>query len=133
VAALRGEAGRNPYDGGLTDLVGELSTRSSTFRTLCPAHDVRHHRTGTRRIHHPVVRAYEELHDLIVEGQLNRGRGWCRSSWPSASGCRGRRCARRSTAWCTRGWPAGLPARVSSCGEGYGEALSGDEALTESR
>jgi transcriptional regulator with XRE-family HTH domain len=55
VAALRGEAGRNPYDKGLTDLVGELSTRSETFRTLWAAHDVRHHRTGTKRIHHPVV------------------------------------------------------------------------------
>ena len=33
VAALRIEAGRNPYDRGLTDLVGELSTRSEEFRT----------------------------------------------------------------------------------------------------
>ena len=28
VAALRIESGRNPYDRGLTDLIGELSTRS---------------------------------------------------------------------------------------------------------
>lgn len=33
VSALRIEAGRNPYDRGLTDLVGELSTRSEEFRT----------------------------------------------------------------------------------------------------
>jgi transcriptional regulator with XRE-family HTH domain len=55
VAALRVEAGRNPYDRGLTDLVGELSTRSETFRTLWAAHDVRLHRTGSKRLHHPVV------------------------------------------------------------------------------
>ncbi|KRC62666.1 XRE family transcriptional regulator [Agromyces sp. Root81] len=55
VAALRGEAGRNPYDKRLTDLVGELSTRSEHFRTLWAAHNVRYHRTGVKRLHHPVV------------------------------------------------------------------------------
>ena len=55
VAALRGEAGRNPYDKRLTDLIGELSTRSERFRTLWAAHNVRYHRTGTKRLHHPVV------------------------------------------------------------------------------
>jgi transcriptional regulator with XRE-family HTH domain len=33
VAILRSEAGRDPYDRGLSDLIGELSTRSDTFRT----------------------------------------------------------------------------------------------------
>jgi hypothetical protein len=55
VATMRGEAGRNPYDKRLTDLVGELATRSERFRTLWAAHDVRHHRTGVKRLHHPVV------------------------------------------------------------------------------
>ncbi|MFF8375640.1 helix-turn-helix transcriptional regulator [Streptomyces sp. NPDC015661] len=55
VAILRTEAGRNPYDKGLHDLVGELSTRSEEFRTRWGAHNVRHHGTGTKRFHHPVV------------------------------------------------------------------------------
>ncbi len=55
VAILRTEAGRDPYDRGLTDLVGELSTRSDAFRTLWAAHDVRLHRTGTKRMRHPMV------------------------------------------------------------------------------
>lgn len=55
VAAMRGDAGRNPYDKRLSDLVGELATRSETFRTLWAAHNVRYHRTGIKRIHHPVV------------------------------------------------------------------------------
>ncbi len=55
VATLRGAAGRNPYDRDLTDLVGELSTRSPEFRTRWAAHDVRFHRTGVKRLHHPVV------------------------------------------------------------------------------
>src|SRR5207253_2246676 len=48
-------AGRNPYDRALTDLIGELSTRSKTFRTRWAAHDVRFHRTGRKQLHHPVV------------------------------------------------------------------------------
>ena len=55
VAALRSQAGRNPYDRALHDLIGELSTRSHEFRTRWAAHDVRFHRTGRKRLHHPVV------------------------------------------------------------------------------
>lgn len=55
VAHLRSEAGRNPYDRQLSDLVGELSTRSDEFRVRWAAHNVRFHRTGTKRIRHPVV------------------------------------------------------------------------------
>ena len=54
-ALLRTLAGENPYDQGLTELVGELSTRSDLFRTLWAAHDVRQHRTGIKRFHHPLV------------------------------------------------------------------------------
>lgn len=55
VALLRTEAGRAPHDRVLSDLVGELSTRSNEFRTLWASHDVREHRTGVKRITHPVV------------------------------------------------------------------------------
>lgn len=55
VALLRTEAGRSPYDRRLSDLVGELSTRSDLFRKLWGAHDVREHRTGTKSIRHPLV------------------------------------------------------------------------------
>jgi transcriptional regulator with XRE-family HTH domain len=55
VAHLRSEAGRNPYDRQLSDLIGELSTRSDEFRVRWAAHNVRFHRTGTKQIHHPIV------------------------------------------------------------------------------
>jgi transcriptional regulator with XRE-family HTH domain len=55
VATLRLEAGRDPRDKRLTDLVGELSTRSDAFRVRWAAHDVRLHRTGIKSFHHPVV------------------------------------------------------------------------------
>lgn len=65
VAHLRSEAGRNPYDRGLTDLVGELSTRSDAFGTWWAAHNVRYHRTGTMRLHHPVVGDLELSFDVL--------------------------------------------------------------------
>ena len=55
VAILRAEAGRDPYDRDLSDLVGELSTRSELFRTLWAAHNVRTHDTGVKHVRHPVV------------------------------------------------------------------------------
>jgi hypothetical protein len=55
VAFLRAEAGRDPYDKDLTDLIGELSTRSEDFRRRWAAHDVRYHRTGRKRFPHPLV------------------------------------------------------------------------------
>ena len=62
-----------PTTGSLHDLVGELSTRSDEFRTRWGRHDVRHHGTGTKRFHHPVVGeltlAYEGL-DMAAEPGL---------------------------------------------------------------
>jgi transcriptional regulator with XRE-family HTH domain len=55
VANLRTEAGRSPDDRDLSDLVGELSVRSEEFRTRWAAHNVRHHYSGTKHLHHPVV------------------------------------------------------------------------------
>jgi transcriptional regulator with XRE-family HTH domain len=55
VALLRAEAGRDPYDRQLSDLIGELSTRCEEFRVRWAAHNVRVHTTGIKRFHHPVV------------------------------------------------------------------------------
>lgn len=66
VAILRAQAGQNPYDKSLTDLVGELSTRSEDFRGLWANHDVRHHRSGTKTFHHPVVGALELEYEALL-------------------------------------------------------------------
>jgi transcriptional regulator with XRE-family HTH domain len=55
VSILRAEAGRDPYDRRLTELIGELSTRSEEFRVRWAAHNVKLHRSGIKRFHHPVV------------------------------------------------------------------------------
>lgn len=55
VAILRSAAGRSPYDKRLSDLVGELSTRSEEFRVLWASQNVKLHRTGSKRFNHPLV------------------------------------------------------------------------------
>ena len=52
---LRLEAGRNPHDKALIELVGELSTQSELFRQRWASQDVRFHRSGRKRLRHPVV------------------------------------------------------------------------------
>jgi len=73
VALLRADAGRNPTDRGLSDLIGELSTRSEIFRVRWADHNVRQHRSGIKRFHHPVVGditlAYESL-ELVADPGL---------------------------------------------------------------
>jgi transcriptional regulator with XRE-family HTH domain len=74
VAHLRSEAGRNAYDKNLSDLVGELSTRSPEFRIWWAAHNVRYHQTGVKRLHHPVVGELElayEVMELPADAGLN--------------------------------------------------------------
>ncbi|MFY9634739.1 MAG: helix-turn-helix transcriptional regulator [Cellulosimicrobium cellulans] len=65
VSILRTEAGRDPHNKELHDLIGELSTRSQEFRRLWSSHDVRHHGAGAKVFRHPVVGemtiAYEGL------------------------------------------------------------------------
>ena len=67
VAILRTEAGRDPHDNLLHDLVGELSTRSTDFRRRWGAHNVRYHGAGSKTFHHQVVGdlelAYESVED----------------------------------------------------------------------
>lgn len=55
VAFLRSEAGRSPHDRVLVDLIGELTTRSKEFAVRWAKHDVKFHRTGVKRLRHPLV------------------------------------------------------------------------------
>ncbi|MBS1697186.1 MAG: helix-turn-helix domain-containing protein [Actinobacteria bacterium] len=64
VATAHAEVGRHPSDPALAAIVAELSGSSDEFRTMWAAHDVRFHRTGVKRLHHPVV---GDL-DLTYEG-----------------------------------------------------------------
>lgn len=74
VALLRASAGHDPFDRDLTDLVGELATRSAEFSMRWAAHDVRRHTSGIKRLRHPVVGELElsfDSMDLACDTTLN--------------------------------------------------------------
>ena len=52
-AMLRSAAGRNPHDRLLIELIGELFTRNAEFRARWAARNVRFHRSGHKKLHHP--------------------------------------------------------------------------------
>ena len=73
VAILRTEAGRDPHDRLMHDLVGELATRSEELRRRWSNHDVRLHGAGTKNFHHTDVGALElayESVDMVSEPGL---------------------------------------------------------------
>jgi transcriptional regulator with XRE-family HTH domain len=63
VAILRSAAGRDPFDRDLSDLVGELSTRSDEFRGHWATHNVRLHNKGQKAFNHPVAGELELSYD----------------------------------------------------------------------
>ncbi|MCV7178168.1 helix-turn-helix domain-containing protein [Mycolicibacterium sphagni] len=74
VALLRTEAGRDPDDPALIELIGQLSTRSEQFRILWGAHDVKEHRSGIKTLRHPllgeITLPFEDLHVDAAPDQL---------------------------------------------------------------
>lgn len=66
VALLRAEVGRDLHGPELTDLVGQLSTRSEEFAQRWARHDVRIHHRGAKRLHHPIVGDLEVLQESFT-------------------------------------------------------------------
>jgi transcriptional regulator with XRE-family HTH domain len=85
VAILRSEAGRDPYDRELTNLIGELSTQSEAFRAKWAAHNVRFHDTGTKRLHHPIVGDLELTYEAM---QLSADTGLTMFAYTAEPGTR---------------------------------------------
>jgi transcriptional regulator with XRE-family HTH domain len=55
VAVLRHEAGRDPYNKRITEVIGELSTRSEVFRDRWANANVRRHDAVAKVANHPIV------------------------------------------------------------------------------
>ncbi|PPG43216.1 helix-turn-helix transcriptional regulator [Pseudoclavibacter sp. RFBA6] len=88
---LRMEAGRNPHDPKLHQLIGELSTQSELFREMWAAKDVKFHRSGVKRLNHPVVGLLElnfESLPLPSEPGLTMNVYTAAEGSPSADGLR---------------------------------------------
>ena len=107
VAHLRSEAGRDPYDRGLSDLVGELSTRSEPFRAWWAAHNVRYHRTGTKRLRHPVVGELELAYEVM---DLSADDGLTIAAYSAEPGTRSAEALDLLASWSATPEPASIPA-----------------------
>jgi transcriptional regulator with XRE-family HTH domain len=104
VQLLRSEAGRAPHDRALSNLVGELSTRSDVFRTLWATHNVREHRTGQKRLHHPVVGDLT----LSFEGlQITNASGLLMLPYSAEPGTKSHEKLRLLATWAATSEPAG--------------------------
>jgi transcriptional regulator with XRE-family HTH domain len=55
VALLHAATAKDPYDQGLTDVIGALSMQSPEFREMWAAHDVFRYRSGAKLLTHSVV------------------------------------------------------------------------------
>ncbi|WP_051298502.1 helix-turn-helix transcriptional regulator [Arthrobacter castelli] len=65
VALLRAEAGREPYDKTLRELIGELSTASEEFSAYWASHDIRIRHEGTKRLQHPEIGEIELTYQSV--------------------------------------------------------------------
>ncbi|WP_371029038.1 helix-turn-helix transcriptional regulator [Pseudoclavibacter sp. JSM 162008] len=102
---LRMEAGRNPHDPKLHQLIGELSTQSELFREMWAAKDVKFHRSGVKRLNHPVVGLLElnfESLPLPSEPGLTMNVYTAAEGSPSADGLR------MLASWAATELPAGV-------------------------
>jgi transcriptional regulator with XRE-family HTH domain len=63
--ALRVQAGRDPRNRSLSDLIGELSTRSEEFSTRWSRQNVKLHRTARKRLHNRIVGDIELSGDAL--------------------------------------------------------------------
>jgi hypothetical protein len=68
VAILRTASGKHPHDRRLADLVNHLAKRSDDFRTRWAAHDVRHHYSGSKHYHHPLIGEIELMFEAMPIG-----------------------------------------------------------------
>jgi len=72
-ALLRTEAGRNPRNKELRELIGELSTVSEEFRTRWATHDVRLHTAGSKQFNHPDVGCIDlAYHTMDISAHRDR-------------------------------------------------------------
>jgi transcriptional regulator with XRE-family HTH domain len=88
-AMLRLEASHNPHDEELIALIGELSTKSELFRQRWASQDVRFHRTGRKRLRHPIVGQLDldfEAMDLPAEPGLRLSIYTAPAGSPTADG-----------------------------------------------
>ncbi|MEU0239498.1 helix-turn-helix transcriptional regulator [Nocardiopsis sp. NPDC006198] len=65
-AMLHLTAAKNPHDNDLSNLIGELATRSDNFRVRWASRNVHEHRAGTKRVHHEIVGDIDLVYEALA-------------------------------------------------------------------
>jgi hypothetical protein len=65
-AMLHVAVAKNPLDGDLSNLIGELATQSDDFRVRWASRNVHEHRAGTKRVHHEIVGDIELVYETLA-------------------------------------------------------------------
>ena len=106
VGILRAEAGRDPHNPDLQDLIGQLSTLSEEFRVRWAAHDVRRHDTGEKHFHHRIA---GDLHLLFESTDLPADPGWKLQIYTAEPGSSSADALRLLASWAATGEQESLP------------------------
>ena len=120
VAILRTEAGRNPHDRDLSDLVGELATRSDEFRSRWAAHSVRLHTKGVKRFNHPIVGELELSYNRL---EISADPGLIIVAYTAEPGSRSAESFALLASWAATEQAAGLAPSDSAVHEAGRDAL----------
>lgn len=121
VALLHTEAGRNPDDRALAELISELHDGSEDFRRRWVAHDVGFHRTGVKKFHHPAV---GEISLVFEAMELAADPGLTITAYTPEPGTPAEDALRRLAHW------AASQDRDAEVGVSATEALGGEPAET---
>jgi transcriptional regulator with XRE-family HTH domain len=65
-AMLHVAAAKDPLDQDLSNLIGELATRSADFRVRWAARDVHEHQSGVKHVHHDLVGEIELTYETLA-------------------------------------------------------------------
>jgi transcriptional regulator with XRE-family HTH domain len=65
-AMLHVAAAKDPFDGDLSQLIGELATQSEDFRVRWASRDVHEHRAGVKRLHHELVGDIDLVYETLA-------------------------------------------------------------------
>jgi transcriptional regulator with XRE-family HTH domain len=65
-AMLHVTAARNPFDSELSNLIGELATRSEDFRHRWASRNVHEHQAGVKLVHHELVGDMELIYETLA-------------------------------------------------------------------
>ncbi|NYH91169.1 helix-turn-helix transcriptional regulator [Actinopolymorpha rutila] len=96
VAVLRTASGKHSHDRRLAELINHLDEHSDEFRARWAAHDVRHHYSGRKHYHHPLIGEVELMFEAMP---LGHDQGLTLAVYPARPGSAAANALRLLASW----------------------------------